>query len=139
MSIPRGLMQFTYSAITEAKLEQLISRERLQSYSIASGGSLNAALQLYVWNCAVSGALYGPLQSVEIALRNSINRALVAGVSTDWPTDPKFLSIDARFARDIDPEPLLRRGPWSPRPFGGLVHEHLGDCSRRQRRHPRTA
>ena len=101
MSIPSVTANFAYTAAIQAKLADMISSERLRSYIIASGGSLASALELYVWNCSASAALYGPLQSVEIALRNAIHNALVVYISPDWPTDPKFLAIDPRLAQGI--------------------------------------
>lgn len=101
MSTRLGPMEFAYTPATEAALERMISRERLSSYFTASGGSTASALELYVWNCAVSAAFYGPLQSVEVALRNAVHSALSDHVSSDWPTDPAFLCIGSRLAEDI--------------------------------------
>lgn len=37
-----------------------------------------AALELYVWNAALSGSLFGPLQAVEIGIRNAIHREMTS-------------------------------------------------------------
>jgi hypothetical protein len=36
------------------------------------------SLALYVWNTALAAAFYGPLQSLEIALRNALHAELTS-------------------------------------------------------------
>lgn len=95
------MSEFFYSAASEATLQSVLSADRLQSYLAASGNDLSQALELYVWNSAVSGALYGPLQAVEVGLRNKIHTALTGHFGQDWPSDPTFLALDQRFTDDI--------------------------------------
>lgn len=95
------MTEFSYSATSEASLQSLLSVDRLQSYLSATGNSLSSALELYVWNSAVSGSLYGPLQAIEVALRNKIYSALTAQFGNNWPTNTAFLAIDQRFPDDI--------------------------------------
>lgn len=60
----------------------LLSKERLSSYSKAT---LEETIKNYERNTILSEAIYGLLQGVEIALRNSIHNVLTAGLSrSDW-------------------------------------------------------
>ncbi len=71
----------------------LLSQPRLAEYKRAVGGKLEPALRLYSWNLAVSGAFFESIHYLEIALRNTMDRAL-----TDWAsaklgaTDPWYRS-----------------------------------------------
>lgn len=46
-------------------------------------------MRLYTWNTAVSAAFYGPLQGLEIALRNAMHRQLSATYGPDWYDSPR--------------------------------------------------
>ena len=58
------------------ELEASFSPERLRTYLRAAKGDRKRALQLYTWNTKISAAFYGPLQGLEIALRNAIHQQL---------------------------------------------------------------
>jgi hypothetical protein len=45
-------------------------------------------MRLYTWNTAVSAAFYGPLQGLEVALRNAMHRSLAARYGPDWYDNP---------------------------------------------------
>jgi hypothetical protein len=48
-------------------------------------------MELYTWNTAASAAFYGPLQAVEVGLRNAINVELCGYFRRDdWYDDPNF-------------------------------------------------
>lgn len=66
-----------------ADLEPTISAARLQRYQSATGDDLETAVN-YIWNMALAEALYSSLNTVEIALRNTIHDTLTAhfGVPT---------------------------------------------------------
>jgi hypothetical protein len=57
-------------------VEAALSVERLEPYSRACGGDLRAAVDLYVWNTAVSGAFYESLAYLEVGLRNALHDQL---------------------------------------------------------------
>ena len=65
-----------------------LSPERLATYVAATGGDRERAMRLYTWNTAVSAALYGPLQGLEVALRNAMHRELGAAHGPAWYDDP---------------------------------------------------
>jgi hypothetical protein len=65
-----------------------LSPERMATYILAAGGDREKALRLYTWNTAVSAAFYGPLQGLEVALRNALHRELTAAHGPAWYDDP---------------------------------------------------
>jgi hypothetical protein len=69
---------FPYSQSTINALGRALSPERLSTYLAAANGDHAAALRLYVWNTEVSAAFYGPLQALEIVVRNAFHRDLAA-------------------------------------------------------------
>jgi len=65
-------------------MEVTLSAERLATYQISTGGERAEAMRLYAWNTAVSAAFYGPLQALEVTLRNAMNRALSSEYGQKW-------------------------------------------------------
>lgn len=74
-------------------LREHLSEDRFRPYLDASHGDAVKASHLYAWNTAASAALYGPLQGVEVALRNGVNVRLTARFGVDW-----FDRLDATLA-----------------------------------------
>ena len=79
-----GQMPFVYSTDALSNLRDTISRERLFPYVRAAKGDLALAIGLYEHNTLLSQGLYGVLQPLEIAFRNSLHRALGQGIGPDW-------------------------------------------------------
>ena len=67
-----------------AKLEESLSADRFGTYLTATDSDRVQAIRLYTWNTAVSAAFYGPLQALEVALRNSLNRELANAYGRTW-------------------------------------------------------
>ena len=66
-------------------VEAALSPERLNTYRNAvEERDRKLALQLHAWNTAIGAALYGPLQSLEITLRNAINYQLISKFGVSW-------------------------------------------------------
>ena len=78
--------QFT-DAILNA-LESSLSPERLATYLAPAGADRERAMRLYTWNTAISAAFYGPLQGLEVALRNAMTRHLTAVYGSSWYDNP---------------------------------------------------
>jgi hypothetical protein len=77
--------EFTYSAKELESIRLSLSEERLGPYLALSSNDLREALRLYERNTALSEALYGLLQGLEVTLRNAMHRALWRGLSReDW-------------------------------------------------------
>ncbi len=79
---------FPYNESLLHWLETSLSLECLGTYLAASGGDQVQALRLYTWNTAVSAAFYGPLQGLEIALRNAIHTQLSHKYGPFWFDNP---------------------------------------------------
>jgi len=75
-----------------ALIAAALSPERLAPYLRSTGGGdFDAAVRLYEWNLAVSGALYEALGILEVVLRNALCRQLAAHHGTlagQWYDDP---------------------------------------------------
>ena len=69
-------------------LERSLSPERLATYVAAAGDDRERAMRLYTWNTAISAAFYGPLQGLEVALRNAMTNALTATYGATWYDNP---------------------------------------------------
>lgn len=74
-------------------LIQTLSAERFGTYLKAAGHDPHRALRLYVWNAQIGGAFHTPIQAVEIALRNGVNKALIARFGPDWWRHRRLLEI----------------------------------------------
>ena len=70
------------------ELEVSLSRERLGTYLDAAEGDRKGAIELYAWNTAISAAFYGPLQGLEVTLRNAMYRRLAARYGGSWYDNP---------------------------------------------------
>jgi len=88
LSIPMPVNAFPLVTEVLDALEASLSPERMTTYLAAAGGDREQALRLYTWNTAVSAAFYGPLQGLEVALRNAMNRELARIYGPDWYDNP---------------------------------------------------
>ena len=67
---------FSCEADVQTDLVAALSPERMSTYQRAVRGDREKALRLYTWNTAISAAFYGPLQGLEVTLRNAMHRQL---------------------------------------------------------------
>lgn len=79
-----GVKQFSYTNDILDELEASLSSERLRTYLQAVRGDREMAIRLHVWNTGVSAAFYGPLQGLEVALRNAMHGRLVKRYGEAW-------------------------------------------------------
>ena len=79
-----GVKDFYYTDDLLDELEASLSRERLGTYLDAAGGDREGAIRLHAWNTAVSAAFYGPLQGLEVTLRNAMYRGLAEHYGEAW-------------------------------------------------------
>ena len=79
-----GVNGFRYTGEVLDELDERLSRERLSTYLDAARGDREAAVLLHVRNTALSAAFYGPLQILEVALRNAVNRKLGERYGEAW-------------------------------------------------------
>lgn len=62
----------------------LISAQRLQPYVARCKGDVTVALDLYLRDRSLSSSLFHDLAIIEVALRNSIDKALVSKYGPGW-------------------------------------------------------
>lgn len=67
-----------------SSLMATLSSARLARYLSACAGDVRMAIECHYWNTQLGHALYFPLQTFEILLRNTINAALVKEFGPDW-------------------------------------------------------
>ena len=97
-------------------LEGLLSEPRFARYLDRYRGNRAAALRLYTWNLAVSSALWGPINVVEVAVRNALHDRLVerTGRSDWWNEASVRLCRNEEEAVEIARATLVNRGTPEP-------------------------
>ena len=80
---------FAYTEEILDDLEVFLSRKRLGTNLEAAQENREEAVRLHVWNTAVSAAFYGPLQGLEVALRNAMNRSRGERFGEAWYDDSR--------------------------------------------------
>lgn len=101
---------FDYTPTNLAELEIRLSSDRLQPYRKSVGGDSEHTIRLYEQNTLLAESLYGILQGLEIALRNSIHVQLSAGFGRpDWWNAVKLKPEQAMMLRSAE-ESLQRVG-----------------------------
>lgn len=93
-----------------------LSPERFATYLTASGGDRAEALRLYTWNTALSAAFYGPLQGLEVAVRNAMHRELSAKYGAAWFDDTRAGLDAGAIERVRGAKEELRRGGYAVDP-----------------------
>lgn len=81
---------FDYNQVALAGLVTAMSSTRFATY-LDAAKSEAAALQLYTWNTAVASAFYGPLQTLEVTLRNAVHDAMSVSYGARWFDDSRLL------------------------------------------------
>lgn len=84
---------FTRTTANIAIIEQYLSKDRFATYVQAARNDRVKALEHYEVNTLFSEALYGPLQTLEVALRNAINSTLSAEMGRDDWYDLTWLGV----------------------------------------------
>ena len=87
--------RFVYTVDFESKLETALSKERLDTYRelLPAGATFIDVIGIYNANTAISEALIGSIQIMEISVRNSIHRQIARTYGIDWYVGNK-LNLD---------------------------------------------
>jgi len=96
-------------------IEQVLAEERIGVYG-SDGAEKPVVLARYLLNMALCESLYGPLQLVEIALRNTIHRALTAREQSEkWYGNQQLLLDEQSEMLRKSLQELTRKGkPMEP-------------------------
>lgn len=93
-------MNFSFTPERLEALERSISAERLAYYVAESEGDLESGLRLYNLNARLSATFYGPLQGLEVAVRNAINNQFCVTFGPDWH-DLAAIRLQPQQIRDV--------------------------------------
>lgn len=107
-------------------LESSLSPERIRTYVKETRGDRELALRLYTWNTAISAAFYGPLQGLEVALRNALHRELSIKYGADWYDNPACGLDDSTLSRIDKAKTRLGRGGYAIDPPHVVAELPLG-------------
>ena len=86
---PQG--HYRYSGQALETLREAISPERFKTYLKRASGAHKYAMQMYTWNIALGSAFHGPLQALEVTLRNAAHGQLVSRYGDLWFYNPNLL------------------------------------------------
>lgn len=89
MDSAQGL--FSAPQATILAIQTTISAVRFTRYLRTAGNDPVKALELYRWNSFLAHSLYWPIQTLEVAARNSISTVLTNRFGRDWHVAGKFL------------------------------------------------
>lgn len=99
---------YNYGGDEIESLVSAMSGPRFATYR-ARADSDTAALQLYTWNTTVGAAFYGPLQTLEVTLRNAVHGVMSANYGSRWFQDSRFLRANDRHFVDKTIQHLRNR------------------------------
>jgi hypothetical protein len=81
---------FSLLPTTISKIQTTITEVRFRRYLRRTRDDGRIALELYRWNSFLAHSLYWPIQTLEVASRNSISNVLTYRFGRDWHTSEKF-------------------------------------------------
>ena len=105
---------FPYDGETMRALCEAISEERSATYLRLANGDRRRALQLYTRNAALGAAFYGPLQALEVTLRNGVHRAMTSAHGNFWFDSRLLRRSQAEAVSKVKKELDWNRGPQLP-------------------------
>ena len=70
-----------------SEFQHILSEERLQRYLLACDNDTRKTMTLYRLNLNLSQEVFTLLSCFEVAVRNAIDRILIASLGTDWLRD----------------------------------------------------
>ncbi len=112
---------------TALLVQRHVSTPRLATYVRASGGSVEAAVELYQWNASIAGVVWEVLGHVEVVLRNALHDELTArhrrlGRVGEWYDDPAG-ELEAHARDDVAKARRRLRRAGAPALPGKIVAE----------------
>jgi Abi-like protein len=99
------------------ELPAVITADRFSTYLAAQAGNVDQAIRLYTWNVEVSAALWGPLQAVEVALRNALHQQMRTRYQREDWWDASSVGLAAEQHRQVQraiAKLVRRRQPYLP-------------------------
>ena len=112
--VPNTPRPFRYDGATLRALCAAISSERFATYLSRAGGDRRRAMQLYTYNAALGGAFHGPLQALEVTLRNAVHHAMTEERGVYWFEDPELEQRQQDAVNDAKVKLDWEKGPQDP-------------------------
>ncbi len=106
--------RFRYDGETMRALFSATSSERLTRYMRLAGGDRRRALQQYAYNAALGSAFHGPLQTLEVTLRNSMHTAMTERFGAMWFELPALEQPQQNAVNDAKERLSWEKGPQDP-------------------------
>jgi hypothetical protein len=94
-------VNFSFTTERLDALERSVSTECLAYYVAESEGDLEGGLRLYNLNARLSAMFYGPLQGLEVSVRNAINDQFCAAFGPHWH-DLTLIRLQPQQIRDVE-------------------------------------
>lgn len=91
--MPKSQVDFKYGQGTNTQLQSSISQPRMATYIREAGHNVHYAIQLYLWNARLAGALVFPLHIAEVTLRNAVHDALKREFGDEWHLSARLKGI----------------------------------------------
>jgi hypothetical protein len=120
-------VNFSYTPERLAALERSLTRERLTYYLSECGDDVETALRMYELNTRLSAAFYGPVQGLEVLVRNAMNIELRATFGENWH-DLSVIRLQAtqadevaRAVRELETDPPTNGAVVAELPFAFWV------------------
>ena len=119
MTIPPGQTsstpsRFRYDGATMRALYTAISSERLARYLKLAGGDKRRALQQYAHNAALGSAFHGPLQALEVTLRNAVHNVITKERGANWFDGPGLEQPQQDAVLNAKEDLRWEKGPQDP-------------------------
>lgn len=85
---PRTPHRFSYDGQAMQALRRSVSSERLSTYLRIAGHDRLYAFELYIRNAALGASFHGPLQALEVTLRNAVHDTMAVARGPYWFDGP---------------------------------------------------
>ncbi|MCW3846555.1 hypothetical protein OF829_04840 [Sphingomonas sp. LB-2] len=93
-------MNFSYAPDKLAAIRRTVTDDRLGPYLAMAEGNVETAIRLYEVNTRLCADFYGPLQGLEVTVRNSIDEQFRTTFGQEW-TDLKTIKLQHAQCQDV--------------------------------------
>lgn len=109
------LRSYPYDGNSVQGLRDAMSDERFETYLRQADEDPRRALQFYTRNAALGASFHGPLQALEVTLRNAVHRALSGSHGVTWYKNRDLLRRPEQRSVEKALDSLhTKRKPWVP-------------------------
>ena len=109
-----ALSRSIYDGTTMRALSAAVSAERFSTYLKHAGGDKRRAWHLYTHNAALGSAFHGPLQALEVTLRNAVHDAITREYGAQWLENLQLEQPQRNAVYDAKDKLNWAQGPQDP-------------------------